>query len=61
MSATYAAGDEVVLAMNEKSVPAVVVTDDGGESVVVRFDHPILEGRQTTAVPVLREFLSPAG
>ena len=59
MSATFATGDEVVLTMNEKSIPAVVVADDGGQSVIVRFDHPILEG-DSTAVPVLREFVSPA-
>lgn len=59
MSETFAPGAEVVITMTEKTVPAVVLTDDGGDSIVVRFDHPQLEG-QTTAVPVLRAFVTPA-
>ena len=63
MSETFAPGTEVILATDEDAVPAtvpaVVVTDDGGDTVVIRFAHPNLE-RETTAVPVLRQFLTPA-
>jgi len=63
MSDIFAPGTNVVLATDEDSVPgtvaAVVVADDGGDTVVIRFAHPNLE-RETTAVPVLRTFLSPA-
>ena len=58
MSETYSPGADVVLTMTELSVPAVVLHDDGGETVVVRYAHPTLE-KETTAVPVLRAFLSP--
>ena len=63
MSDTFAPGTNVLLATDEDSlpgtVPAVVVADDGGDTVVIRFAHPHLE-RETTAVPVLRRFLTPA-
>ena len=63
MSEIFAPGANVVLATDEDSVPdtvpAVVVADDGGDTVVIRFAHPNLEG-ETTAVPVLRSFLTPA-
>ena len=63
MSDIFAPGTEVLLATDEDSVPdqvlAVVLADDGGDTVVIRFAHPHLEG-ETTAVPVLRQFLTPA-
>lgn len=58
MSQTYEPGTDVVLTMTDQPVPAVVVTDDGGDTVVVRYAHPRLE-LETTAVPVLRAFLAP--
>jgi hypothetical protein len=61
MSETFAPGTSVVVATEEDSVPgtipAVVVADDGSDTVVVRFAHPHLD-RETTAVPVLRRFLT---
>ena len=63
MSDIFAPGTNVLLATDEDSipatVPAVVLTDDGGDTVVIRFAHPNLE-RETTAVPVLRQFLTAA-
>lgn len=63
MSEPFPPGTAVVLSTDEDSVPgtvpAVVVADDGGDTVVVRFTHPHL-GRETSPVPVLREFLAPA-
>lgn len=63
MSDTFEPGTNVILATDEDSiadtVPAVVVADDGGDTVVIRFAHPHLE-RETTAVPVLRQFLTAA-
>jgi hypothetical protein len=56
---TFPPEAEVVLHMNEAQIPATVVKDDG-ETVVVRYDHPTLEG-QTTAVPVMRQFVTVPG
>jgi SAM-dependent methyltransferase len=58
VSENFPTGADVVLNMTEQSLPAVVVHDDGGDTVVVRYAHPSLEG-ETTAVPVLRIFITP--
>lgn len=59
MSNTYSPGDPVVVSLAEGDVAAVVLHDNGGETVVVRYPHPHLD-REATNVPVLRAFVSPA-
>jgi len=57
MSSTFAAGSTVVLSLPDGDVSAVVVSDDGGDTVVVSYTHP-RTGRETGKVPIARSVLS---
>lgn len=60
MSTRYEPGAQVILSLGEEDkISAVVVHDNGGETVVVRYPHPHLD-READNVPVLRAFVSPA-
>ncbi len=60
MTATYEPGSRVTLSLPEGDVTAEVVVDHGGETVIVRYQHPRLD-RDTGRIPVARALLSPAG
>lgn len=59
VSDTYEPGAHVTVTLAEGNVAAVVVHDNGGETVVVRYPHPHLD-REANNVPVLRIFVSAA-
>jgi hypothetical protein len=60
MSPTFEAGSTVVLSLPDGDVSAVVVSDDGGDTVVVNYTHP-RTGRETGKVPIARSVLSVTG
>jgi hypothetical protein len=54
---TYEPGSSVMLSLPEGDVAAVVVSDDGGDTIVVQYTHP-RTGRDTGRVPIARAVLS---
>ncbi len=60
MAATFAPGDMVTVSLPEGDVSAEVVVDNGGDTVIVRYQHPHLD-RDTGRIPIARALLSPAG
>ena len=59
MSTIYELRSRVTISLPEGDVSAEVVVDHGGETVIVRYQHPHLD-RDTGRIPIARELLSPA-